>query len=180
MATATNPQSPGQPIIPVPVSICNSDVLSLANRVGRFCREFHDSTSGNLNNTTSFDRVRFMAFFKSIDDETDHIVASGDIDASQTSRNVMWPVEPLSPMTDITNEDVMNMVRMLMVLWGEILNSNSNRRSFGLDPADAVRIHALVKKCVNFLTVYMENNSPMDYQITADFDPLTPGAPVTG
>lgn len=169
-------QSPAQPIIPIPAFVFNHDVVGILNRIGRFITELIRSDSSNLNAMTAADKTRLASYFDDLDSYIAYVLANPVLDLPKTSHSVQWAIEPLDPVPSISNEDIEDEVRLLMLVHAELANSDSSSSGSGLISFDAVRVSAVVTKARNFLLNYIAKASPIDLPASSQMDAITPVA----
>jgi len=169
-------QSPAQPIIPIPAFSFNHDVVGILNRLGRFATELVRSDSSNLNSMSAADKVRLASYLDDLDAYVAHVMSVPQLDLPKTSHSVQWAIEPLDPVPAISNEDVEDLVRLLMLVHAEVANSDSAGSSSGLISFDQIRLSAVITKARNFLVNYIAKASPIDLPASSQMDPLTPVA----
>src|SRR6266700_801934 len=98
-------QSPPQPILPLPATSFNHDVVGVLNRFGRFITELIRSDSSNLNSMSAADKGRLASYLDAADAYLAYVVAQPVLDLPKTSHLAAWPIEPLDPVPAISNED---------------------------------------------------------------------------
>lgn len=172
----SNSQSPAQPVLPVPATSFNHDIVGVLNRLGRFITELIRSDSSNLNSMSAADKTRLASYLDDTDAYIAYVQASPTLDLPKTSHLAAWPIEPLDPVPAISNEDVEDLVRLLMLAHTEAANSDSASSGSGLISFDAARLSAVIAKARNFLTVYIAKASPLDLPASSQMDPTTPAA----
>lgn len=175
MAQAS-PQSPAQPVIPIPKTSFNHDLVGVLNRLGRFITELVRSDSANVNSMSDADKTRLTSYLDAVDKYIAYVAAQPKLDLPKTSHQVEWPIEPLDPVPSISNEDVEDLVRLLMLGHAEVANSDSTSQGSGLISFDIARVNAIIAKARNFLTVYIAAASPLDMPASSPMDPTTAGA----
>lgn len=171
-----NSQSPAQPVLGIPDASFNHDVVGILNRLGRFIKELIRSDSSNLNAMSTADKARLTSYLDATDSYIAYVVASPVLDLPKTSHVAAWPIEPLDLIPAISNEDVEDLVRILMLAHAEIARSDSASSGSGLISFDSARLTAIIAKARNFLNVYISKASPMDLPASSQMDPTTPGA----
>lgn len=169
-------QSPAQPILPLPATSFNHDVVGVLNRIGRFITELIRSDSANGNTMSVADKTRLTSYLDSADGYLAYVVAQPILDLPKTSRVAAWPIEPLDPVPAISNEDVEDLARLLMLAHTELAHSDSAGLASGVVSFDATRLSAIILKARNFLTGYIAKASPMDLPASSQMDPSTPAA----
>lgn len=174
----TASQSPAQPVLPCPVTSFNHDVVGILNRLGRFITELIRSDSSNLNSMSAADKARLSSYLDAADKYLAYVLAQPILDLPKTSHLAAWPIEPLDPVPSISNEDVEDLVRLLMLAHTEVANSDSASSGSGIISFDAARLTAVIAKARNFLNVYIAAASPMDLPASSQMDPTTPTAKV--
>src|SRR5690349_20971122 len=88
MVAAANPQSPPQPVIQIPVTIFNHDVVGILNRLGRFVTELVRSDSSNLNSMSAADQARLTTYLADVDSYVAYVAAAPSLDLPKTSHAV--------------------------------------------------------------------------------------------
>lgn len=170
-----NPQSPAQPVIPIPKFSFNHDVAGYLNRLGRYITEITRSNSANMSTTSDADKARLTSYLAASDGYIAYMKAAPQLDLPKTGHDIQWPLEPLDLIPSIDNEDLEDMVRLLMVAHAELANSDSSNRSSGITSFDEVRATAMIAKARNFLTVFMTASSPLDLPASS-IDPTSPAS----
>jgi hypothetical protein len=169
-------QSPAQPVIPVPSFVYNHDVVGILNRLGRFITELIRSDSSNLSTTTAADQTRLTSYLNAVTSYVTYVAAVPVLDLPKTSHAVQWPVEPLDPVPAISNEDVEDVTRLLMLAHAELANSDSAASGSGLTKFDSDRLSSVIVKAQNFLANYIAKASPLDLPASSPMDTTTPVA----
>lgn len=176
MVDAVNPQSPAQPVIPIPSFLFNHDVVGILNRLGRFLIELIRSDSSNLSTTSIADKTRLATYLNAVDEYIAYVLSVPVLDLPKTSHSIKWPLEPLDLVPSIENEDTEDLVRLLMLAHAELANSDSGQSGSGLTSFDAGRLGAVINKSRNFLLGYMAKASPLDLPASTSMDATTPVA----
>lgn len=153
--------------------VYNHDIVGLWNRINRFAVEVSEAVSSNVSLTNQFDIDRLTAYLDAIDRFHDWVKAQPQLDLPETSPRV-YTLEPWTVNTVIENEDMEDIVRMLLLVRDEVVNSQSARLGAGLMPPDSARLTAIVAKARAFLKDYIIPTQPLDLPETSPNDPMTP------
>jgi hypothetical protein len=89
------------------------------------------------------------------------VTSQPQLDLPETHpREIMLKAGPV--ITDVENESVNDVLRMVMIARDELVNSQSARVPAGLIKFDAARLTAVIQKCEAFLTNYIKVVDPLD------------------
>lgn len=143
------------------VIVNNHDIAGLQARINRFLEELHKSISSGVSQVNSFDQARVASYLEAIDTYHAWVIGQPQLDLPETSpRPIELESNPV--ITDVENESVNDMVRILGIARDEIVNSQSARLGAGLIPFDSVRLTAVIAKVRAFLINYVATTTPLD------------------
>lgn len=146
---------------PTPEVVNNHDIAFLNDKITRFAYEVFKSQSSSLTGIGTFDSTRLNQYLDSLDISLDHFSANPQLDLPETSP-FSWTIQPFPAVANVESDEVDHVLRLLRLSREELINSQSARASAGLISFDLTRIKALVTKCRNFLTQYVEKSNPHD------------------
>ena len=159
-------------------SVNNQDITGLHARLNRFLREVHKSASSGLNAITTPDMVRFQSYLNAVTIYQDWVTSQPELDLPATHpREYVLETNPV--ITDVNNESVNDLMRMLENTRDALTNASSARRAAGLSAADEKRLTDNITKAKSFLVDYVEPITPLDLPETSP-DAISSGSGTTG
>ncbi len=141
--------------------VCNTDVFSLHRRINRFMYELIKSQSSGVSQTMGFDTARVLKYLASIKALMTWITSQPLLDLPETGPQPVMLLEN-TPITNLENESVYDLVMMFSLLRDELANSQSARLSTGLLKYDHDRATAIVTKMELFVNSYISQSEPLD------------------
>lgn len=141
--------------------VCNTDVFSLHRRINRFMFELIKSQSSGVSQTMGFDTERVLKYLASIKALMTWITSQPLLDLPETGPQPVMLLEN-TPVTNMENESVYDLVMLFSLLRDELANSQSARLSTGLLKYDHDRALAIVTKMELFVTAYIGVSEPLD------------------
>jgi hypothetical protein len=151
----------------------NDDILGITDRIDRFLQEINKSQSANLSEYHAADLGRLKSYLSNLTVYVDWVVGQPQLDLPETSP-LSLEIPALPDMPEADNPMVKDIIRLVVRMRGEILRSQSARRSTGLVKFDEERMRAVIAKCENYLEAYVEAVNPIDLPESS------PDVPVTG
>lgn len=139
----------------------NLDVVGIANRINRFINELQMSQSSNVSLTLEADKVRFSSYVTALRFLVGHVVAEPQLDLPETNP-LFYDVRDTPALLDVENENVQHLSLLLKTAKDELMLSQSSRLSTGLISFDRDRFLAILDKCENYLSDYVQNATPLD------------------
>ena len=154
------------------MDILNDDILGINARLNRYTEEALKSSSSNVSNVSAADMARFSAYLVNITAHVDWIVSEPILDLPET-HPLPRPVDAGPEISQVENEHINDLVRLLIRGRDELLNSQSARNATSLIAFDEARFRAVILKCQNLLD-HVVDVSPIDLPES------TPQVPVSG
>lgn len=143
------------------VKVYNHDIAGLYNRLNRFMEEIYKSVSSSGSQMNTFDQDRLAKYLAAITAYMGWIVSQPQLDLPETHpREIMLKAGPV--ITDVENESVNDVLRMICIARDELVNSQSARVPAGLIKFDSSRLTAMVTKVEAFLKTYIQIIDPLD------------------
>ncbi len=143
------------------VSVYNSDVVGLYDRINRFIEEAQKSVSADVSLTNAFDIVRLNTYLDSIDRYHAWVIAQPLLDLPETSPRLYALATPMAAQ-QVENDDLDDILRILRLSRDEMTNSQSARLPSGLIAPDSIRLTAIIQKARNFIKDYIVPTQPLD------------------
>jgi hypothetical protein len=158
---------------PAPIQIYNHDIAGLVSRMQRFMLELIGSSSAGVSMMSSYDQARLTAYLAAITTYQTWVTGAPQLDLPETNKT-LWTVSPLVAVTEVENESVNDLLRILNLACLELLSSQSARLPAGLVSFDSARLTAYVTKLQNFLTAYIQVATPLDLPESSPEVPMAP------
>lgn len=154
-----------------PVVVYNHDVAGCYYRMNRFIEEVNLSVSSGVSLTGEFDIARLKSYLDSIDRYHAWVKQQPQLDLPETSpREIVLDAPPVA--TEVENDDLADVARMLTLARDELTNSQSSRLGSGLTTHDSNRLTSVVAKVRAFLLDYIVPTTPLDLPESSPRDPL--------
>ena len=143
------------------MDVNNHDVAGLSARINRFIVEFHKSVSSGTSQVNPFDQERLSSYLDAIDTYHGWVIDQPQLDLPETHpRPISLEDNPV--VSDVENENVNDVIRLLGISRDELVNSQSARDAAGLNKYDSARLTALIAKLRAFLSAYISTTTPLD------------------
>ena len=156
-----------------PTEIFNHDVVWLFDQVGRFHVELAKSQSSPVSGMIAPDQQRLQSYLSSIKEAIVFVQAMPILDMPETHPRP-YVLEPFPPETNVENESINVILRLLRAAAVELANSQSARYSSRLQPFDEARFLAIINKIEAFLTGYIQKNAvPLDIPESSPEEKMT-------
>lgn len=157
------------------LTIFNSDVLLITQKVNRFIEEMTRSQSANVSGLTPADKARLLSYTAALKDLLAWITTQPLLDLPETHPRA-YELEPFPPVPEPENDDLGNVVRLFEALRTEMVNSQSARLAGTLNKHDVARFEAIVVKIENFVSGYIDKAEPLDFpESSPQEEPVGPG-----
>lgn len=160
------------------MKVLNQDIASLVKRIRRFKQELHKSVSANTSELNPHDEKRLVSYLEAIKAFKSWMIAQPILDMPESSpKEIELPeVEDFSQME---NDDLGLIFKLLNVIEVEMINSQSARRPTGLIVHDSTRFDSYVGKIEAFLADFISKVNPVDLPESSPRNEAT-GAGYTG
>jgi hypothetical protein len=157
----------------------NTDVLSIARRLGRAMVEIQKSNSSSVSATSAFDVNRALSYITDLRALVVYVLAAPLLDYPETGPTpIAIPVAP--PEMVMENDDLYDLVMQLRIAREEITRSQSTLLSSGLIGFDAVRFNSYLDKAEAFVVKFIQGaKKPLDLPESSPMSPST-GPGLTG
>ena len=151
----------------------NLDLVGVYHRINRFISELQKSQSANVSMTSEPDKTRFKSYLSAMRFLLEHIDGEPYLDLPESSPTA-YPLREAPVLLDLENENCVHLCLMLATMRDELIMSQSSRMSTGFVPFDKARTLAVMSKCENYISNYVEKASPLDLPESS------PRAPING
>lgn len=157
-----------------PEHVFNHDIVFLHDMLNRFIVELLKSQSSGVSGMIIADQSRLESYIQSLRVAHDWIQAQPMLDLPETHPRP-YPLEPAPevPERGVENEGINQMVRLMVALRTELVNSQSARFSTRLQPFDSTRFVAIVDKAEAFLNNYIRQTTPIDMPESSPREAMT-------
>jgi hypothetical protein len=108
------------------VIVYNQDIVGLYDRIQRFIEEMVKSVSSNLSQTNEFDQARLAQYLNAIDRYHNWIKSQPHLDLPETAPKP-YTLEALVIPSNIENESINDVIRLMEAARDELINSQSAR-----------------------------------------------------
>jgi len=151
--------------------VYNTDIAGLHARINRFIVEHNKSVSANVSQVNPFDQARWLSYLTAL--ETYHAWMTGQpqLDLPETAP-LPINLEADPEITDVDNESVNDILRMLVALREEVINSQSARNPVGMVVHDTGRFLAQISKIRAFINDYIAVILPLDQPESSPSAPM--------
>lgn len=139
----------------------NHDVVSVCQRLVRYTEEMSKAVSAGLSELNPFDRNRIEAYLLNVRSLLDWSVAQPQLDLPESSPR-QWSVDDKLSYPRVESEVINDILRLMDVLYEEIINSQSARKAAGVAPFDSVRWYAVFDKTGAYLVDFVDKATPLD------------------
>lgn len=139
----------------------NQDLVGIIDRMNRFIVEWNKSSNADSSTVDAFTQTRAASYLDAIDRYHSWVVAQPQLDIQETSSKT-YPLEPLPEIVNVENESLNDMIRFLVTVRDELINSQSARESCGVLPDDSSRLTSGIAKIRAFLVDYVSPTVPLD------------------
>lgn len=158
-----------------PEHVFNHDVVFLYDNINRFIVELLRSQSSGVSGMVAADQGRLETYINSLRAALAWVQNQPMLDLPEThpSKYKLEPV-PEVPETGVENESINQIVRLMVALRNELVNSQSARFSTRLQPFDENRFTAIVNKVEAFLQSYVRSATPLDMPESSPNEVMTP------
>lgn len=142
-------------------NVNNHDIAGLNTRINRFIEELFKSVSSSTSQVNAFDQIRIGSYLDAIDTFHSWVIDQPALDLPETHpRPIVLEENPV--ITDVENENINDIIRILQITRDEIINSQSAREAAGLNKFDSMRLTAVISKVRKFLSDYIGKVTPLD------------------
>lgn len=157
-----------------PEAVFNHDVVWLFDQVSRFHFELSKSQSSPVSGMIAPDQQRLASYLKNLKEAVTWVQASPVLDMPETHPRP-YKLEPFPPETNVENESINVILRLLRASAVELTNSQSARYSSRLQPFDEARFMALVNKIETFLVNFIQGSGsvPLDIPESSPEEAMT-------
>lgn len=151
--------------------VYNTDIAGLHARINRFITEHNKSVSANVSQVNTFDQARWLSYLNALRTYHAWMTSQPQLDLPETAPNPVT-LEPNPEVTDVENESVNDLLRMLVALREETVNSQSARNPVGMIGHDTNRFLAQIEKVEKFIVDYVSKVSPLDLPESSPAAPM--------
>lgn len=141
--------------------IYNDDIESLYNRINRVIFELQKSASANVTDINEHDRRRITAFVNYVSTFVDYVEKKKYLDWPET-HPIQITLDKSPEIQKVENLLIRDLVKKLVRLRNEIINSQSARNSNGIISHDMDRLKAGIQAIRAFLIEYADKVVPVD------------------
>lgn len=143
------------------IKVFNDDVAGIFRRINKFIEEAQKCASSNVSDINEFDKVRFLAYLKSLTAYVDWVVDQPLLDLPETHPKLL-ELEEIPVVLLAENLMIRDLVRLFERARDEVINSQSARNATGLISFDETRVRAVVEKATKYIENYVTKVTPID------------------
>jgi len=157
-----------------PEHVFNQDVVFLYDKINRFIIELLRSQSSGVSGMITADQGRLETYIFSLRAAMSWVQNQPMLDLPETHPRP-YPLEPSPeiPERGVENEAINQVIRLMVALRNELVNSQSARFGTRLQPFDEVRFTAIVDKVEAFLNSYIRQATPLDMPESSPNEKMT-------
>lgn len=153
------------------MKVLSQDVAFLVKRARVLRESMTKAVSNNSNYISPADRLRIDAYLKALKDFKAWIIAQPFMDLPQTSPRE-YDLGEGTPVPELENLDAMVVLELVKTMEDEIALSQSARMPTNMIDQDSVRFDENIKRVEQFLSQYVDANSPLDRPDSAYANPV--------
>ncbi len=155
------------------MEVFNHDIVMIYDMTQRFIKEMQDSQSSGVSGLyNQHDMSRMKSYIDSLNALKGWVVAQPQLDLPELhprQYDLEEPVEIINRESEVVNM----LVNMLHAITIEMIHSASARLASGLVSHDGMRFDLLTTKMMNFLTDYVEEQTPLDLPESSPVEEIT-------
>ena len=144
------------------MQIYNHDLYHLVKKIRRFKFELVKSVSSGLSESNQYDLARLNSYLDALEVFHQWIIDQPELDLPETSPMAITLPDAAELPAPIENDDLALIVNLMDLMEGELVNSQSARRSTGIVIHDQNRYLAMLAKIRAFLSTYVASSNPID------------------
>lgn len=145
-----------------PAHVFNHDVVWLYKQLGRFHQELAKSQSSPVSGMIAPDQQRLQSYIDNLRSAITFVQDMPILDLPETHPRP-YTLEPFPEETNVENESINVLLRLMRAAAVELSNSQSARFSSRLQPFDEARFVAIINKVEAFLKNYIQTSAvPLD------------------
>lgn len=151
--------------------VYNTDIAGLHARINRYIIEHNRSVSANVSQVNPFDQARWLSYLTALRTFHAWMIGQPQLDLPETAP-LPITLEENPAITDVDNESVNDLLRMLVALREEAVNSQSARNPTGMQIHDTNRFLAQITKMEAFIKDYISVILPLDQPESSPSAPM--------